>query len=105
MERPWFRSPIVGEHLPLSASIKQVMHGHRTSVVSPVSSAALLLLVLIASLFRPNNGFSSSTVSAPRGGLSERQFDCGYEPRGAADELSNHTLNVLRRGHGDKVGA
>src|SRR5438309_20017 len=105
MEHPRFSS-IAGEHLPLHGSIKQVMRRRRTPVVSPISSAALLLLVvLIASLFRTNNSFSSSTVNVLRGRQSERQFDCGYDPRGAADELSNHSLNVLRRSHRDKFGA
>jgi hypothetical protein len=101
---PRFRSPIVGERLPLNASIKQVMRRRRIPTVSPILSAALLAAALIASLFQPNNGLSSSTVSAFRGGPSERQFDCGYDPQGAADELSNHTLNVLRRSHRDKGG-
>jgi len=84
--------------------MKQVMHRRRTATVSPLLTAVLLAAVLIASFFRPNTGFSSSTVSALRGGKSERQFDCGYDPQGAADELSNHTLNVLGRRHRDKGG-
>jgi hypothetical protein len=104
MKHPRFGS-IVGEHLPLDVSRKPVMRRRRTPAVSPILSAALLAAMLIASLFHPNNGFSSSNVTALRGGQSERQFDCGYDPRGAADELSNHTVNVLRRGHVDKLGA
>ena len=88
-----------------NVSIRRVMRRPRTPAVSPFLSAALLAVLLVASLFLPNNGFSSSTATASRVGQSERQFDCGYDPRGAADELSNHRMNLLRRGHRDKGGA
>lgn len=81
----------------------------RAAVVRHVLTIALLAMVLAAPVRESKTGHADSTIN---GKLAERssnaRFNCGYDPRGAADELSNHRLNALkmsRRDDGTNIAA
>jgi hypothetical protein len=60
-------------------------------------SIALLATFLIAPVSRINAGLPALS----RLHSSGKGLDCGYDPRGAEDELSNHKLHALRCGEPD----
>jgi hypothetical protein len=66
------------------------------SVWRPLS-IALLAAAVIGPFVRTNADVSTARHSHSSG----KRLDCGYDPRGAEDELSNHTQNTLRRGEPD----
>ena len=86
--------------MPLTnSSNKYPLHRSRSATAHPCLFAAVAASALIASFSWPGSVFSSSTLRYLRNGQAAKQFVCGYDSHGAADELSNHALNVLRRSH------
>lgn len=71
----------------------------RLSVISvwPFMLVALLAATLTVPFARARAGMDGANGSH----LSGKRLDCGYDARGAEDELSNHRLNSLRRGEPD----
>lgn len=70
---------------------------------------ALLAVALAAPVRDSNTGHADSTINGKPGQRSSGgRLNCGYDPRGAADEWSNHRLNALglsRRDDGTKMAA
>jgi hypothetical protein len=54
-----------------------------------------LLATALGASFTSSKSTSFVTNSQVRGSLSTERLACGYDPHGAADELSNHKLNLL----------
>ncbi|MEK6324334.1 MAG: hypothetical protein AABN33_22065 [Acidobacteriota bacterium] len=66
-------------------------------------ATALLAAALAAPAREFNTGHANSTTNAKGDERSSgRRLNCGYDPRGAADEWSIHRLNALGLGRRDK---
>ena len=69
---------------------------------SVISVWPLLLVALLAAILTGLFTQTDADVSTASGSHSSgRRLDCGYDARGAEDELSNHRLSALRRGEPD----
>lgn len=58
----------------------------------------LLLVGLVVNVTAPLPGTEAGMVTDRGSHEFGGRFDCGYDPRGADDEASNHRMNALRRG-------
>ena len=66
------------------------------------TSGPRLWLVLLAAVFAtcvnaPRTRSNEAAVAAGTPPPAVKSFYCGYDPRGADDEVSNHRMNILRR--------
>jgi hypothetical protein len=76
-------------------SIGRVTQDRRKVIsVWPLLSVALLAATLTVPFARARAGLTAASGLHSSG----KRLDCGYDARGAEDELSNHRLNALRRG-------
>jgi hypothetical protein len=77
--------------------------------VLQVLATVLLAMALAEPVRNPHTGHADFTISGTQGERSSGgRFNCGYDPRGADDELSNHRLHALelsRRDDGTKTAA
>jgi len=65
------------------------------------SRRSLSVAILAAALLAPFPGTHANPPGARRFSSFSTPLDCGYDARGAEDELSNHKLHALRRGEAD----
>jgi hypothetical protein len=78
-------------------STKREAHGRLRAKGMQALVTALLAAALAAPGRESYTGHADSTTNGKGGERSSRlSFNCGYDPRGAADEWSNHRLNALR---------
>ncbi|HXU38541.1 MAG TPA: hypothetical protein VN937_19450 [Blastocatellia bacterium] len=61
------------------------------------------MAILAAALLAPFPGTRANPPEAKRFSSFSKPLDCGYDARGAEDELSNHKLHALRRGEPDQA--
>ncbi len=79
-------------------SLSRVTQDRRKVIsVWPLLSVALLAATLTVPFARARAGLDAASGLHSSG----KRLDCGYDARGAEDELSNHRLNALRRGEPD----
>lgn len=72
--------------------------GHGRTVGFP---RTLSVAILAAALLAPFPGAHANPPDAKGFSSFSNPLNCGYDARGAEDELSNHKLNALRRGEAD----
>jgi hypothetical protein len=100
------RTPVVIERLGTSNSAAHRSRAGRLSLVLAT------VLVVAAALAPPVRNSHTAQAASTSGGTQGKRssggrFDCGYDPRGAEDQLSTHRLHELdltRRNGGSELG-
>jgi hypothetical protein len=89
--------------------IRREAEGRRAVAMWHALATALLAITLAGPARNSHTGHADPTINVTRTDRSSaRRFNCGYDPRGAADELSNHMLHTLalsRRDDGTNMAA